>query len=59
MAKVTLLANAKVQGKRYKKGDEVDVKKKELLDELAEKGLIAEPKTTKQSTADTEKQGGE
>lgn len=40
MTKVVLLANAKVQGTRYKAGDTVDVKKKELLEELRERGLI-------------------
>lgn len=59
MAKVKLLANAKVQGQRYKAGDEVEVKKKELVDELVERGLAEAPttsKTDKGQTADN-KQG--
>lgn len=47
MVKVKLLAKAKVQGQRYKTGDEVDVKKKELVDELVERGLIEVPATSK------------
>lgn len=57
MAKVKLLANAKVQGQRYKAGDEVEVKKKELVDELVERGLAeASSKADKGQTADN-KQG--
>lgn len=51
MAKVTLKANAKVQGVHYKAGGEVDVKKKELVDELIQKGLVESPK------ADADKAG--